>query len=86
MRERDLARSLSLSPLLFPPCSHFRARASASLPTPRLCAHSYIEGNFRTLQFILTRAPRRDDFPREKLYREDALDLLQRHYYKNTRS
>lgn len=42
----------------------------------------YAEANFRTLTFVMTRAPRLADFPRETVYRRDSLDLLFRHYYK----
>ena len=42
----------------------------------------YAECNFRKLQFIFTREPRQADFPRERLYRKDSLDLLFRHFYK----
>ena len=34
----------------------------------------------------MTRAPRLADFPRERMYNPEAIDLLFRHYYKNARS
>ena len=40
----------------------------------------------RTMQFVLTRAPKLADFPRERMYRPESIDLLFRHYYKNRRS
>jgi|TARA_B100000524_G_scaffold245475_2_gene131687 hypothetical protein len=43
----------------------------------------YCEANFRKLAFIFTRAPRRADFPKEKIYTKEAIDMLYRHYYKN---
>ena len=43
---------------------------------------AYAEANFRTLTFVMTRAPRVADFPRETVYRRDSLDLLFRHYYR----
>ena len=43
----------------------------------------YLEANFRTLTFVLTRAPLQSDFPREMVYRRDSLDMLHRHYYRN---
>ena len=46
----------------------------------------FIEANFRTMQFVLTRAPKLADFPRERMYRSESIDLLFRHYYKNRRS
>ena len=46
----------------------------------------YIEANFRTMQFVLTRAPKVADFPREKVYKPESIDLLFRHYYKNRRA
>lgn len=42
----------------------------------------YAEANFRTLTFVMARAPRLADFPRETVYRRDSIDLLFRHYYK----
>mmetsp|Transcript_31553 Transcript_31553/g.99210 ORF Transcript_31553/g.99210 Transcript_31553/m.99210 type:complete len:139 (+) Transcript_31553:10-426(+) len=42
----------------------------------------YAEASFRTLTFVMTRAPRLADFPREPTYRRDSIDLLFRHYYK----
>ena len=46
----------------------------------------YIEANYRVMTFVLTRAPKRTDFPKERLYNSESLDLLQRHYYKNARA
>lgn len=46
----------------------------------------YVEANFRTMQFVMTRAPKLDDFPRERLYKRESIDLLFRHYYKNRRA
>ena len=46
----------------------------------------FIEANFRTMTFVLTRAPKLADFPRERMYRPESIDLLFRHYYKNRRS
>jgi len=45
----------------------------------------YIEANFRTMKFVMTRAPRLSDFPRERVYLPESIDLLFRHYYKNAR-
>lgn len=46
----------------------------------------YIEANFRLMTFVLTRAPKLADFPRERLYRPESIDLLFRHYYRNSRA
>ena len=46
----------------------------------------YVEANFRTMQFVLTRAPKVADFPREKVYKPESIDLLFRHYYMNRRA
>ena len=46
----------------------------------------YIEANFRLMTFVLTRAPKLSDFPRERLYRPESIDLLFRHYYRNSRA
>ena len=46
----------------------------------------YVEANFRIMTFIVTRAPKLDDFPRERVYRSESLDLLFRHYFRNARS
>mmetsp|Transcript_76486 Transcript_76486/g.127456 ORF Transcript_76486/g.127456 Transcript_76486/m.127456 type:complete len:113 (-) Transcript_76486:434-772(-) len=43
----------------------------------------YCEANFRTLKFVYTRDPKLTDFPNNKLYRTDSLDVLFRHFYKN---
>ena len=43
---------------------------------------TYAAVNYRTLQFILTRAPKGKDFPREWIYRPQSIDLLFRHFYK----
>ena len=41
----------------------------------------YIEANYRrVMTFVLTRAPKRTDFPMERLYNSESLDLLQRHH------
>ena len=46
----------------------------------------YVEANFRTMMFIMTRPPKVSDFPQEQVYRPEALDLLFRHYYRNKTS
>ena len=46
----------------------------------------YIEANFRLMTFVLTRAPKMSDFPRERLYRPESIDLLFRHYYMSKRA
>ena len=42
----------------------------------------YAACNYRTLRFIFVRTPRIKDFPRERNYRRESLDLLYRHFYK----
>jgi hypothetical protein len=46
----------------------------------------YLEANFRLMSFVLTRAPKLTDFPQERLYNSESIDLLFRHYYKNRRA
>ena len=53
---------------------------------PKHVVPPYIEANFRLLTFVMTRAPRLEDFPKERMYHQEGIDLLFRHYYKNTRS
>jgi len=55
-------------------------------PQRRMVDHripGYIECNFRSLHFMMVRYPKVSDFPRERLYQPESLDLLYRHYYKN---
>ena len=40
----------------------------------------YVEANFRLMTFIMTRAPKMEDFPQERMYTKESLDLLFRHY------
>ena len=47
---------------------------------------NYLEVDYRTTSFVMTRAPKLSDFPNERVYRKESLDLLFRHYYKNSRS
>ena len=47
---------------------------------------NYLETSFRTMSIVLTRAPKLADFPHERLYTPEGIDLLFRHYYKNKRS
>ena len=46
----------------------------------------YVETNYRIMTFIMTRYPRMSDFPQERMYTKEGMDLLFRHYYKNSRS
>ena len=47
---------------------------------------NYMETNFQTMSLVLTRAPKLRDFPHERVYTPEGIDLLFRHYYKNKRS
>jgi hypothetical protein len=86
-RELDalFAEPDSVSPPAVPGRKGARAVTSSSGLRRKMPDHElppYAEGNFRTLTFVMTRAPKVADFPREAVYRRDSLDLLFRHYFK----
>lgn len=61
------------------------SRPKRSGPQRRMVDHRlppYVEANHRALAFMLVRAPRMDDFPREKVYRPESIDLLYRHFFR----
>ena len=71
-----------------PKAVHEFRRKPRQGPQRRMVDHllpPYVECNFRSLHFMMVRFPRVSDFPREKVYQPESLDLLYRHYYKNFR-
>lgn len=53
---------------------------------PKHVVPPYVEANFKLMSFVMTRAPRLEDFPKERMYTKEGIDLLFRHYYKNSRA
>ena len=54
-------------------------------PQRRMVDHRlppYVEASYKSLTFMLVRAPRREDFPRERMYLPESIDLLYRHFYR----
>tara|TARA_B110001452_G_scaffold262000_1_gene261452 strand:- start:941 stop:1231 length:291 start_codon:yes stop_codon:yes gene_type:complete len=61
------------------------SRPKRSGPQRRMVDHRlppYVEANHRALAFMLVRAPNLKDFPREKVYRPESIDLLYRHFFR----
>jgi len=86
--EQELER-LYASPKL-PELAPSKKRADRVPPegVRRMADHmlpAYAEANFRIPAFVFTRTPKIRDFPRERLYTRESIDLLFRYYYKSTR-
>ena len=103
-----------------PPALPPKAKASGKAIERKMPQHvlpPYVEANFRLMTFIMTRAPKLEDFPHERcaaplphtafehpphtlsplspllllvclrrMYTKEGIDLLFRHYYKNSRA
>ncbi|KAL1516066.1 hypothetical protein AB1Y20_002678 [Prymnesium parvum] len=87
LMERELARLYAIpppSPKSSPQSS--RTRRELGKDVRRMVDHvlpPYAEVDFRQPAVIFVRAPKVDDFPRERLYNKHSLDLLFRHFYRN---
>ncbi|KOO33409.1 hypothetical protein Ctob_009947 [Chrysochromulina tobinii] len=83
------SRSKAAAPPPLPAAAAASSRRAAKSLLRRMPEHMlppYIEANFRLMTFVLTRAPKMSDFPRERLYRPESIDLLFRHYYMSKRA
>ena len=103
-----------------PPALPPKAKAGGKAIERKMPQHvlpPYVEANFRLMTFIMTRAPKLEDFPHERcaaplphtafehpphtlsslspllllvclrrMYTKEGIDLLFRHYYKNSRA